>query len=210
MLYLANPCGPSVVEAMHAGQLGFIDTPAQGNIRPAGVTWCADNGCFGKGYPGDEKWVEWLTKNAHAAADCLFATAPDVVGDAAATLERSAPWLPVIRELGYPAALVAQDGLEDLDIPWDTFDALFIGGSTEWKLGHHARAIVREAKNRGKHVHMGRVNSLRRYRYADLIGCDTVDGTFLVFGPDKNLGRLNGWIDNLNTQPALDLFGSVA
>lgn len=210
MLYLANPCGPSVVEAMHAGQLGFIDTPAQGNKRPAGVTWCADNGCFGKGYPGDAKWVEWLTKNAHAAADCLFATAPDVVGDAAATLERSAPWLPVIRQLGYPAALVAQDGLEDLDVPWDTFEALFIGGSTDWKLGHHARSLVREAKARGKHVHMGRVNSLRRYRYADLIGCDTVDGTFLVFGPDKNLGRLNGWIDNLDAQPALDLFGSVA
>lgn len=207
---MANPCGPSVIDAMRTGQLGFIDTPAQGNIRPAGVTWCADNGCFGKGYPGDEKWIEWLTKNAHAATDCLFATAPDVVGDAAATLERSAPWLPVIRELGYPAALVAQDGLEDLEIPWDTFDALFIGGSTEWKLGHHARTIVREAKARGKHVHMGRVNSLRRYRYADLIGCDTVDGTFLVFGPDKNLGRLNGWIDNLHAQPALDLFGSVA
>ena len=85
-------------------------------------------------------------------------------GDAAATLTRSAPFLPAIRALGYPAALVAQDGLEDLDVPWDDFDVLFIGGSTEWKLGPHARALAAEAKARGKGVHMGRVNSQRRRR----------------------------------------------
>lgn len=206
MLYLANPCGPAVIDAMHAQTIGYIDTPAQGNRRPAGVTWCADNGCFGKGYPGDEKWLAWLEVNSYAATDCIFATAPDVVGDAEATLARSAPWLAKIRELGYPAALVAQDGLEDLDVPWDEFDVLFIGGSTEWKLGAAARGLVKEAKKRGKRVHMGRVNSLRRYRYAEAIGCDTVDGTFLTFGPDINLGRLRGWINNLETQPQLNIF----
>jgi len=173
--------------------LGFIDTPAQGNKRPSGVVWCADNGCFGKGYPGDDKWLGWLEKNAHDASTCLFATAPDVVGDAPATLARSLPFLPKIRGLGYPAALVAQDGLEDLDIPWDAFDVLFIGGSTEWKLGHHARKIIRKAKARGKWVHMGRVNSERRYKYAHELGCDSVDGTYLTFGPDTNLPKLLAW-----------------
>ena len=193
MLYLANPCSPSVVTAMHARQIGYIDTPAQGNKRPAGVAWCADNGCFGKGYPGDEKWLGWLEKNAYAAADCLFATAPDIVGDAAGTLERSAQWLPAIRALGYPAALVAQDGLEDLEVPWDDFDVLFIGGSTEWKLGAAARTLVTEAKRQGKKIHMGRVNSERRYRYAQAIGCDTADGTYLTFGPDANLPSVLAW-----------------
>lgn len=210
MLYLANPCGAAVIDAMHAQTIGYIDTPAQGNKRPPGVTWCADNGCFGKGYPGDEKWLAWLEKNAHAAGDCLFATAPDVVGDARATLARSAPFLPKIRALGYPAALVAQDGLEDLAVPWDEFDVLFIGGSTEWKLGAAVREIVRDAKARGKRVHMGRVNSQRRYRYAEAIGCDTVDGTFLVFGPDKNLGRLRAWLNDAETQPPLDIFGGLS
>lgn len=195
---------------MQTGAIGFIDTPAQGNVRPSSVTWCADNGCFGKGYPGDEAWLSWLEENAVNAGTCLFATAPDVVGDAAATLARSMPWLPKIRALGYPAALVAQDGLEDLDIPWDSFDVLFIGGSTVWKLGPEARAITHEAKARGKHIHMGRVNSLRRYRYAQAIGCDSVDGTFLVFGPDKNLGRLQSWINSIHTQQPLDIFGGAA
>lgn len=198
-----------MIDAMHAQTIGYIDTPAQGNRRPAGVTWCADNGCFGKGYPGDERWLAWLTANAYAADECLFATAPDVVGDAQATLTRSVPFLPKIRELGYPAALVAQDGLEDLDIPWGVFDVLFIGGSTDWKLGAAVRDIVKEAKARGKRVHMGRVNSLRRYRYAEAIGCDTADGTFLTFGPDINLGRLKGWMRNLETQPELNIFGGL-
>jgi len=186
---------------MRDGRLGYIDTPAQGNRRPEGVEWCADNGCFGKGYPGDEKWLGWLEKNAHAAADCLFATAPDVVGDAEATLARSAPFLPLIREMGYPAALVAQDGLEDLDIPWGEFDVLFIGGSTEWKLGPAARHLIKQAKDRGKWVHMGRVNSQRRYRYAHEIGCDSVDGTYLTFGPDINLPKLLTWSRIEDQQP---------
>lgn len=188
---------------MRDGLLGYIATPAQGNVRPEGLTWCADNGCFGKGYPGDVEWFSWLTRHAADAATCAFAVAPDVVGDADATLARSLPWLPKIRELGYPAALVAQDGLESLAVPWGAFDVLFIGGTTEWKLGRHARALIREAKMRGKRVHMGRVNSARRYRYAEHIGCDSVDGTYLTFGPDANLPRLLSW-----SRPALPLEAS--
>src|SRR4051812_23692588 len=108
VLYLANPCGDAVIDAMQAGTLGFIDTPAQGIKRPPAVTWCADNGCYSDKWDA-VKWWRFLEDNAHAAANCLFAVAPDVVGDAEATLARSAEWLPQIRELGYPAAFVAQD-----------------------------------------------------------------------------------------------------
>jgi hypothetical protein len=193
VIFYANPCSPKVVRAMTDGQLGFIDTPRQRNQRPPGVTWVADNSCFGRSYPGDEKWFGWLEANAHDAGTCMFATAPDVVGDAQATLVRSLPWLPRIRALGFPAAFVAQDGLENLEVPWDEFDVLFIGGTTKWKLGQPARTLVSEAKLRGKRVHMGRVNSGQRWRYAEHIGCDSADGTFLVFGPDQNLPRLLAW-----------------
>lgn len=206
MLYLGNPCkSPAVIAAMEAGLIGFIDTPLQYSPRPAGVTWCADNGCYGKGWRGAEHWFAWLERNAYAAADCLFATAPDVVGDAAATLERSRPWLAPIRQLGYPVALVAQDGLEDLDVPWDDFDVLFIGGSTEWKLGPAARGLIREAKTRGKWVHCGRVNSGKRYRIMQEAGCDSADGTFLTFGPDKNLPQVLKWIRTPQQDALFDL-----
>lgn len=195
MLYLGNPSSPKVRDAMMAGEIGAILTPKQGNKLPEDTLWIADNGCFSKGYPGDDAWLKWLTKRAVYRDRCLFATAPDVVGDAWATLARSAPHLPKIRALGYPAALVAQDGLEDLKVPWDTFDALFIGGSTAWKLGAAARELAIEAQALGKWLHMGRVNSLRRWGYAEYIGCDSVDGTFLAFGPDLNLPRLRRWIN---------------
>lgn len=197
---------------MQAGTIGYIDTPAQGNKRPEGVTWCADNGCYSDKWD-EAKWWKFLVDNAYAAKECLFAVAPDVVGDALATTIRSRPWLAKIRELGYPVAYVAQDGIEGLrgttvsggltfPIPWSSFDCLFIGGTTEWKLGPVARDLVTEAKRRGKWVHMGRVNSERRYEYARAIGCDSADGTYLTFGPDANLPKLLAWTRN-NEQPYL-------
>ncbi len=195
MLYLANPSSPKIREHMLAGDLGFINTPRQGNRHIPGTVWCADNSCFGIGYPGDDKYIAWLASHAAHKDDCLFATAPDVVGDAKATLARSRPMLSRIREIGYRAALVGQDGMEHLDVPWDEFDCLFVGGSTEWKLGAGAEILIREAKRRGKWVHIGRVNSRKRYlKFADL--ADSCDGTYLTFGPDVNLPKLLRWLED--------------
>jgi hypothetical protein len=219
---------------MRAGLLDFIDTPAQGNKLIPGVTWCADNGCFGKGYPGDTAWFGWLQRQASDVATCAFAVAPDVVGDAEATLERSTPWLEPIRQLGYPVAFVAQNGIENTVIPWAKIDVIFLGGSAEcvrcvwvrpaddrdtkrcpgchrrlveWKLGSIARRLTAEAKARGKWVHMGRVNSAKRFHYASLIGCDSADGTYIAKGPDINLPKMLRWLDESDQLP---LFGSVA
>lgn len=183
--------------------LGVMLTPQMGNaVDTAAGPWAADNGCFTRPERFDlEKYLVWL--DAREPRTCLFATAPDVVGDAALTFHKSLPVLPMIRELGYPAALVAQDGLEALSVPWEVFDVLFIGGSTEWKLGDAARDLTAEAKARGKWVHMGRVNSLLRLRLAESWGVDSTDGTFLAFAPDQNTPRLLGWLDELQMQPML-------
>jgi hypothetical protein len=98
-----------------------------------------------------------------------------------------------IRAQGWPAAVVAQDGMLPGWNRWDEIDALFIGGSTEWKLSGTAARIVFEALDHGKHVHMGRVNSRRRATYAEWLGCHSADGTFLAFAPDKNLVRQTAW-----------------
>src|SRR6516225_10366818 len=81
-------------------------------------------------------------------------------------------------------AFVAQNGQERLPVPWDEFSVLFIGGDDEWKLGEPERDLAAEARLRGKRIHMGRVNSLKRMRYARAIGCDSADGTFIRYGPD--------------------------
>jgi hypothetical protein len=202
VIYLANPTTVEVQATMLTGHLGYIDTPAQGNIRPAGVTWCADNGAFGKGYPGDNGFLAWLARQSDREA-CLFATAPDAICDHQRTYRRSDRFLDPIRALGYRVAFVAQNGARLYSLPWARFDVLFIGGDDDWKLGAAARELVAEARSRGKWVHMGRVNSRQRYRYAQHIGCDSADGTYLTFGPDVNLPKLLGWVTEGRTQGSL-------
>jgi hypothetical protein len=178
-------------------------TPRMRQMPPEGQPWAADNGRFAspKDYT-DAGYLAWLAKMP--SETCLFATAPDVVGDAVATLAMSAPLLDPIRHLGYRVALVAQDGLERLAVPWDEFDALFIGGSTEWKLGDAVAGLAEEARRRGKWVHMGRVNSLRRLRHAQSIGCDSADGTHLRFmAPEYGKSRLAGWLADIHANPTL-------
>ena len=103
---------------------------------------------------------------------------PDVVANAARTLKALfEAWEPFIHKKQLPVAFVGQDGLRLQDVPWDSLEAIFIGGSTAWKLGPVARTLVAYAKARGKWGHMGRVNSQRRIRYAREIGCDSIDGT---------------------------------
>lgn len=183
------------MDMMLEKRLGYIDTPYQQNVRPdADLIWIADNGCYSNRFRTDH-WWKFLERHAHLAGSCMFATAPDVVGDALATLERAKPWLYRIRQLGYPVAYVAQDGQEDVPIPWEEIDALFIGGSTEFKLGGYAQQLCREAKDRGKWVHMGRVNSRKRWKLAESWGCDSADGTFLTYAPDHNLQRMLRWFE---------------
>lgn len=174
-----------------------------GSNRPrAGWVWAADNGCFASTWEHD-RWAAWLARD-HPRAGCLFATVPDVVGDHDATLERFAKHVDMVRDLRYPVAFVGQDGASVHGVPWDEFDCLFIGGSTDWKLSEVARHLGVVARDRGKWVHVGRVNSRRRFAtwtpYAD-----SCDGTFLAFGPNKNAPRLSGWIDATRAQPALTL-----
>lgn len=210
MQYLGTPSGPDVRAAMSAGLLGCMTTPAQGNVIPDGAEYACDNGKFGKGWPGADAWFAWLqrTVTRYGADRCLWAVAPDEPFDAARTLDESLPWLPRIRELGIPAAFAAQDGCDVLGLPWEEFDVLFIAGSTEWKTGPVAEQLAREAKVRGKAIHMGRVNSRQRLGIAEWFGCDTADGTYLAFGPEKNLTRLTGWLDELHHTPSL--FGDAA
>lgn len=203
--YLATPSGPDVRAAMSAGLIGCMTTPAQGNRIPDGAEYACDNGKFGKGWPGADAWFDWLqrTVERYGADRCLWAVAPDKPFDAAGTLAESLPWLARIRELGVPAAFAAQDGCDLLGLPWDEFDVLFIAGSTEWKTGPVAEALAREAKARGKGIHMGRVNSRQRLRTAEWFGCDTADGTYLAFGPDQNLPRLASWLSEIHRTPSL-------
>lgn len=163
-----------------------------------------DNDCFNLGHAFDgASWLAHICRFTSVQDRCLFAVAPDVVGDAAATLERSAPYFDRIRALGFRVAFVAQDGQDTLPVPWDAFDCLFIGGTDAWKLSESAYDLMRQARQRGKWVHAGRVNSLRRLRLMQLAGAQSADGTFVKYAPDLNVLRVQEWLEALARQPPL-------
>jgi hypothetical protein len=140
-----------------------------------GFPFAVDNGCF-SGFR-EKRFLAILDRQREARKDCLFVAAPDVVGSARRTLEVFDTWGPALE--GWPVALVAQDGIEDLAIPWSDLAAIFVGGSTAWKMGPHAADVVRAARILGKHVHVGRVNTPRRYKHFCDLGANTCDGTGL-------------------------------
>jgi hypothetical protein len=124
-------------KAQKRADLGLLVTPATSlhlqRSEYAGG-WAADNGCFNvKTYVGDDPWLAWLERIG--AEGCRFATLPDVVGDMAATIERSRPFVEPVRALGFPVAIVLQNGLERMPELWreilETADAVFVGGSPE-------------------------------------------------------------------------------
>jgi hypothetical protein len=193
--------------ALKAAGVGVMAQPR--SYSPAAIdgwTWAADNGCFADNWDADE-WLDWLDRMRDVPG-CLFAVVPDKVGDAAATRQMFSEWAAMVTDLGYRAAYVAQNGATCASIPWEDIACVFIGGDTEWKLGHQAEAITRHAKRLGLWVHMGRVNSRRRMAIAESWGVDSCDGTYLKFGPDINVGKLTRMLDHTNSHPSL--FGGAA
>jgi hypothetical protein len=150
--------------------------------------WAADNAAFSRF--DAEAYVSMLAR-VRGLPGCLFVTAPDVVGDAFATRELWRDWYPALSAYGLPLAFVLQDGVEDVGVPWLECGAVFVGGSTAFKLGPTARMCVQEAKRQGKWVHMGRVNTAARLRYAQHIGCDSVDGSGFARFPDAMFPRFS-------------------
>lgn len=193
-MYLTGSRGPAVAAELTAGTIGLLQTPGTRYRLDGVAVWAMDNGAFTGKYPGDDAYLGLLDRLVEHQPRCLFVAAPDVVGDAPATLALLSDMARRIRARGWQVALVGQDGMEHLPVPWDLVDWLFVGGSTGWKLGRGAHALIRQAQAHGKRVHVGRVNSGRRFARFHALGCDTADGTYLAFGPDVNLPRVRSWL----------------
>lgn len=153
--------------------LGQLLTPLTRYAYRGGV-YAIDNGAFSS---FEEKSFKSLLARQDSSKDkCLFVTCPDIVGSAQRTIElfnRRRSWIPD----GWPVAMVAQDGAENIEIPWDCMDAIFIGGRDPWKDSQASVDIVKTAKILGKWVHVGRVNTPRRFYHFAGIGADSCDGS---------------------------------
>lgn len=154
--------------------VGQLLTPlTRYTLRDPSAPWAIDNGAFAR-FDADA-FTSLLAREEHHKANCIFVTVPDVVGSARRTLEVFERWAPRLGD--WKLALACQDGQENLPIPWDIISAVFIGGSTGWKLSEHVTQIVRAAQALSKHTHVGRVNDPARWKHFEDLGVDTGDGT---------------------------------
>lgn len=132
-----------------------------------------DNGAFSS-FKSDA-FLALLAREEPRKHLCKFVAVPDVVASARRTLECFDFWYPKLQT--WPIALVAQDGQQDLPIPWNKLEAIFIGGTTEFKMSAHAAQIIKTAKIMDKWAHVGRVNTPGRFEYFEGLGADSIDGS---------------------------------
>lgn len=132
-----------------------------------------------------------------------FVACPDCVGDATETNRMFERWSPIISASRLPVGFVLQDG--ETRVPSDC-DAVFVGGTTDFKLSGQAERLIEQAKNDDKWVHVGRVNTFKRLRHFYDIGVDSIDGTAFSRWPDVHLPKVLSWLARLEQQPTLNNF----
>jgi len=162
----------------HCGMLtSWADGAHPKHAIRLGASWAMDNFAFTSFDPAA---FERSLAKFEGLPGCLFVVAPDVWGDARQTAVLFDEWREVIKARGYPVALAAQDGLEGMPLDWSSFDAVFVGGTDEFKYSQFVQELVFEARMRRKWTHMGRVNSSPRWNYCHAARFDSVDGTGTV------------------------------
>tara|TARA_R100000951_G_scaffold22085_1_gene18339 strand:- start:3240 stop:3881 length:642 start_codon:yes stop_codon:yes gene_type:complete len=129
-----------------------------------------DNG----GFTGAKiKGFTKIIKSQYELKDqCLFAAVPDKIGNHKETLMMWEEYQQIAD--GYKKAFVVQDGFDG----WPSnADALFVGGSTEFKDSYECDQIVLSALSNNMHVHIGRVNTFDRFYHFHKLGANTCDGS---------------------------------
>jgi hypothetical protein len=173
MLVLLD-CSPAKISALsekYSYQFGQLRTPLTG-YQYCERPYAIDNGCFSSF--DRSGWDRLLQQARLSIPKPIFVTVPDVVGSARRTLELYRILEPDVS--GFNRALVLQDGTEDMEIPWNKLEAIFIGGTDAFKESDSAKACRKAAKILGKWVHVGRVNTAARVKsFAGL--ADSIDGS---------------------------------
>jgi hypothetical protein len=117
------------------------------------------------------------------ATGCDWVAIPDSVGNWEETKAMLDVWVPRLLEYKVPLLVVVQDGSEvnnykDVHMLLDRMDiqGIFVGGTTDWKLSN-IQGLSDVCKQHNKHIHVGRVNSVKRLKHCFYADVDSVDGS---------------------------------
>ena len=169
----------------YPGKIGWMLSPAaKWKKPPFYLPYSIDNGAF-TGF-NENNFRNILIKPYFLHNQPLFVAVPDKVADAEETLKLWHIWH---EKIPYKRAFVAQDGHLPQDIPKKA-DAVFVGGSTEWKIKN-----AYTFKGITKWLHIGRVNTKNRLQWAEDSGADSCDGTGF-FRSERQLLDLIEYVTN--------------
>lgn len=152
----------------------------EGVWRTEGFPYALDNGAwsdFRAGRNFDDEKFKTLVDRLGGAAD--WVVAPDIVAGGVRSLRLSMVWLAPLLVRTRMVLIAVQDGMGPQDLVNVVLPkriGIFLGGSTEWKLAN-MRLWGEFCAARGVHYHVGRVNTLKRFRLAHIAGADSVDGS---------------------------------
>ena len=177
--WLLSPCCPNVVWS--------------GNIN-TDHGYAIDNGVYADWAAGREYQIHKfhrLLKQYGENADWIVI--PDAVGDRKKTLELADKHIDDLSD--YPLMLVIQDGMVISDIlPYLVkLKGIFLGGSTEYKLGK-MKYWAKFARDNNILCHVGRVNTVKRLNLCFGAGATSFDGS----GPARFIWtakRLTGFLN---------------
>jgi hypothetical protein len=151
-----------------------------GPWRTEGFPYALDNGAWTDHTAGrdfDDERFKTLVDRLGGAADWIVA--PDIVAGGIRSLRLSLVWLPHLLVRTRMVLLPVQDGMGPADLVGIVLPkriGIFLGGSTEWKLANMQR-WGEFCAERGVHYHIGRVNTMKRFRLAHMAGADSADGS---------------------------------
>lgn len=209
MVMPANNASATVMgwAAKYPGKIGWLLGPSSiAKTKLRSIPFALDNdayAAFSNNTAWDEsKWLQMLDSIKASGRSPLWVLVPDVVADKAATLARWRRYAPVAAAYGWPLAFAVQDGMTPADIP-DHADVLFIGGTTAWKW----QSLPVWSKT-GRHIHVGRVNEVRRLFTCQRLKVKSVDGTGWFRGTafGRQAVALGQWLaGTLTPHPELSL-----
>jgi hypothetical protein len=164
-------------------------SPTWADHAPA--PYALDNGAwtaFTKGQPFDGGLFRDALAQLGAGADWIVC--PDIVAGGLKSLAFSVSWLAGVRAFGR-ALIAVQDGMSAADVRGllGAGVGIAVGGSTPWKLGS-LPVWARLSRETGCHLHVLRVNTVRRIRYCQEHGVHSFDGTSATKWA-VNIPRLN-------------------
>jgi hypothetical protein len=179
----------------YPGKIGLLMSPDGWRVPPFYLPYGLDNGCF-------KRWDEvgffgMLRRASLLRVQPLWVCVPDAVADAETTFQRWHEYSDKIASLGFRLSFVAQDGMERTDVPQNAF-CVFVGGSTDWKLKN-----AHKFKGAAKWLHIGRVNTLGRLKWAEGIGADSVDGTGWLRAKGK---QYNDFVEYFTGSMQMEMF----